>query len=225
MYLISRSLLAMVVVVLFMSPAVGQKVVSLAPFSSIVMHDGAHVVVQHGPTQRVTLLKGSLECSAVSIADGGRLVIRKHKSRCAEGYQLEIEIVTPQVAGLRVHDGGWIQARGSFPRQAEISVAVESGGTIDIRSMAVDSVTASVNSGGRILTRPQTALVASVSDGGNITYWGDPRVSRSIQRGGVIARGTAADAGMPLSETRASLSVVPPVPPVPSIAPIRNHRR
>ena len=225
MYLISRFLLATAPVVLFMSPVAAQKAVSLAPFSSVETHDGAHVVVQHGPTQRVTLLKGSLDCSAVSIADGGRLVIEKYKSRCPERYQLEVEIVTPDIARISVADGGWIQSRGSFPRQAEIRVAVESGGTIDIRSMAVDTVTASVNSGGRIFTRPQIAMSASVADGGIITYWGAARVTRSIQRGGVITRGTAAEASQPLSKVDPALSAVPPIPPVPSIQPIRNHWR
>jgi hypothetical protein len=208
-----------------MSPVAAQKVVSLAPFSSVETHDGAHVVVQHGPTHRVTLLKGSLDCSSVTVAGGGRLVIRKYKSRCPRGYELEVEVVTPQVAGIAVHDGGWVQTRGSFPRQSEISVAVESGGTIDIRSMAVASVTASVDSGGRILTKPQSSLVASVADGGNITYWGVPRVTKSIQRGGVVERGTAEEGSAKLSEMNTSLSAVPPVAPPPNVQPIRNQRR
>lgn len=240
MYVISRFLVASVLVVLIMSPAVrvsttqsesmsasvvAQKVIPLAPFSSVELHDGAHAILQHGPTQRVTLLRGTLDYTRVSIADGGRLVIEKCKSQCPRGYDLEIEIVTPDIARISVADGGWIQSRGSFPRQAEIGVAVNDGGTIDIRSMAVDSVAASVYSGGRIFTRPQTGMVASVVDGGIITYWGDARVSKSIKGGGVITRGTAAEAGQPLSELSPSLSAVPPVPPLPPIQPTRHPSR
>ena len=200
MYLAVRFLLGSVVVVLFTSPIVAQKIVPLTPFNSVELHDGSHAIIRHGPTQRVTLLKGSLDYTSVTVADGGRLVIDSCAMHCPRGYDLEIEIVTPDVAGISVMDGGTIQSSGTFPRQTEIRVAVSSGGTIDIRSMSVDTVTASVNSGGRIFTRPQTALSASVADGGIITYWGDARVSKSIKRGGVVSKGTAAEASQPISE-------------------------
>lgn len=239
MYLISQSLIGSVLVVLFMSsavrvsttrsesisaPVVAQKVVPLTPFSSLELRDGGNVILHHGPTQRVTLLRGSLDYTRVALADGGRLVIVKCESRCPRGYDLEIEIVTPDIARISVADGGTIQSRGIFPRQAEIEVAVNDGGTIDLRSMAVDTVTASVHSGGRIFTRPQTAMFASVVDGGVITYWGDARVSKSIKGGGVVTRGTAAEASQSVSEVSPPLPSVPPVPPL-LPQPPRNPRR
>jgi hypothetical protein len=204
------------------APVVAQKIVPLAPFSSVELHDGGDAILHYGPTQRVTLLKGSLDYTRVTIADGGRLVIDSCMSHCPRGYDLEIEIVTPDIARISVSDGGTIQSRASFPRQAEIRVAVKNGGTIDIRSMAVDSVNASVDSGGRIFTRPLTAMSASVVDGGIITYWGDAGVvSKSIKGGGVITRGTAAEASQPLSESSPPL---PSVPPVPRLNPIQTRR-
>ena len=222
MYLIARFLLASVVVVLFTSPIVAQKIVPLAPFSSVELHDGGHAILRHGPLQRVTLLNGSLDYTSVTVADGGRLLIDSCAMHCPRGYELEIEIVTPDVAGISVNDGGTIQSVGSFPRQTEIRVAVNDGGTIDIRSMSVDTVTASVHSGGRIFTRPQNALSAKVADGGIITYWGDARVSKSIKGGGVVTRGTAAEATQPLSEPHTPVPSVPPMLPVRSIQSIRN---
>ncbi|HKR60706.1 MAG TPA: hypothetical protein VJS64_13380 [Pyrinomonadaceae bacterium] len=222
-----KFLLAGFVVVAFMSVSVrAQKVVPLAPFNSVELRNGTHAILQHGATQRVTLLKGSLDYTGVTIVDGGRLVVDRCKSECPRGYDLEIEIVTPDIARVSIADGGWIQSRGSFPRQAEMAVAVKDGGTIDIRSIPVGSVTASVYSGGRIFTRPLTAMSASVVDGGLITYWGDARVSKSIKGGGVVTRGTAAEAGQPLSDLSPRReSYVPPVPPVPPLQPVRDPRR
>lgn len=199
------------------APVVAQTGVSFAPFGPVELRNGGELILRHGPIQRVTLLKGSLEHTSVTIADGGRLVIDRCKSRCPKGYELEIEIVTPDISGISVADGGTIQSRGSFPRQGNIGAAVRDGGTIDIRSMAVDSVTASVEEGGIILTMPQTALFARVFDGGNITYWGDARVESSVRSVGAVTRGTAAEADKPLLELSPSLSVarVPPVPPIP----------
>lgn len=172
--------------------------VEVPPFRSVELRNGAHAILRYGPTQRVTYLKGGPDCTNVTIASGDGLVIDKRKSKDARECELEIEILTPELARVTLAQGGWIQSRGSFPPQAEIDVTVDNGGTIDIRSMSVGSVNASVLSGGRILTKPLTALVASVVEGGNITYWGDPRVTPSIEHGGVITRGTQSDADQPL---------------------------
>ena len=121
------------------APAAAQTAVPVAPFRSVEMHDGGHVILHHGATQRVILLKGGVDRPHFTLADGGRLVIDKykgrdkHKGQCPRGYELEIEIITPYIDEIVASDGGVIQSRGSFPRQTEIKTAVRNGGTIDIR--------------------------------------------------------------------------------------------
>jgi hypothetical protein len=195
--------------------------VEFAPFRSVELRNGSHAILRYGPTHRVTFLKGTPDHTQVTVSSGDRLVIDKCKRKCPREYELEIEIVTPEVVRLTVAHGGWIQSRGSFPRQAELGVTVDNGGTIDIRAMSVGSVTASVVSGGRILVKPLTAMVASVVEGGNITYWGDAPVTQSIEHGGVITRGDPSDADQPLSES--SLSITP-ASPVPALPPTKGRR-
>jgi hypothetical protein len=198
--------------------------VEVATFRSVELRNGGKAIVRHGPTQRVTFLKGSPDCTQVTTASGDGLVIEKRKSKGDPGCELEIEILTPELARLSVAHGGTIQSRGSFPRQAEIGVTVDNGGTIDIRSMSVGSVTASVISGGRIFAQPLTVIVASVVDGGNITYWGDAPVTPSIQHGGVVERGDPSDADKPLSEFGPAIAPVPATPALPPIKGLRNPR-
>jgi hypothetical protein len=59
-----------------------------------------------------------------------------------------------------------------------------------------------------------TSIVANVVQGGIILYWGDPRVTRSIEQGGVIEQGTAADADE-LGDDGDTVAPVPPIPPTP----------
>ncbi|MGH9959071.1 MAG: hypothetical protein ACREBC_18395 [Pyrinomonadaceae bacterium] len=91
--------------------------------------------------------------------------------------------------------------------------------------MAVDRVTASVDEGGSILTMPQTAMLARILNGGIITYWGDADVKSSVQGGGDVTQGTAAEADKSLSELSPSLPAVPPIPPLPPIQRNRNPMR
>lgn len=200
-----------------------QTAVSVAPFRSVELHDGVHAILRYGPSPQVTLLKGSLDHTTFTITDQGRWVIDKCKGRCPRGYSVEIEIITPDIATIVVADGGSVESRGTFPRQAEIDVAVRQGGTIDIRSMDVDIVIASVEQGGRIFTKPQIAVSASVDNGGQITYWGDARVEQSVRHGGEIIKGREAEADKPLSELDPQVSIAPPVPPVPPALPRRQR--
>ena len=233
---ITRYLVSSVLVLLSTSPAIGvstahsdsmsplvalQAVVQLARFRSVELRNGGKVILRHAPVQQVTLLKGSLNYTHVTIASGDRLVIDKCRIKCPPGYKLEVEIAAPDIAGISIADGGTIEVRGPFPRRNEIKAAVSQGGVIDIRQMTVDSVTASIEQGGTILTKPHSVLIASVLQGGNITYWGEARVISSDQHGGAVTKGPAEAANKPLWVFGASFSSVPPIPGSP-IQPVRN---
>jgi hypothetical protein len=174
--------------------------VQVGPFNSIELPHGGHVILQRAPTQRVSLVRGSLDYTRLAVTDGGRLIIDKCFRKCPRGYRLELEILAPNVTGISLANGGSIQSRGSFPRQSDLAVAVSHGGTIDVRSMVAQRVTATVNHGGRILTVPQAWLSARVTQGGVITYWGGGQVRQSIEHGGVVQRGGEDEIDLPLSE-------------------------
>lgn len=186
---------------LFLSaPLLLQTTLQVASFNAIELPNGGHVVFRPAPTHGVTLVRGSLDYTRINVANGGRLVVDKCSRKCPRGYRLEIEIAAPSLTGISLANGGIIQSRGRFPRQGELAVAVDHGGTIDVRSMVADRVTASVEQGGRILTVPRTSLFARVRQGGVITYWGNAQVRSSAEHVGVVSRGRSAELELPLSE-------------------------
>jgi hypothetical protein len=196
-------------------------------FNAVELRNGGKVNLVHGPSQGVSLLKGDPEQASITIRDNGRLVIDRCPTHCPRNHDFEVNVVTPALSAIAVAEGGTIQSRGEFPMQPEIGVAVSQGGTIDIRSMQVENVTASVYSGGRIFSRPGAALSANVEQGGNITYWGDAVVKSSVRHGGVVVRGMAADADKLLAELTGPAFVEPlaPIPPVPAVPPIQSTSR
>jgi Antirepressor regulating drug resistance, predicted signal transduction N-terminal membrane component len=195
-----------------------------ASFSSVELRNGATATLIHGGSQRVTLLEGDLEQASISVRDDGRLVIDRCPAHCPRRHNFAVEVTTPALTAIAVAQGGTIQSRGEFPRQTQIDVAVSQGGTIDLRSMALANITASVESGGRIFVKPTSALSATVEQGGVVTYWGDAVVKSSVQHGGAVIKGTASDADKSLAELGpkppAPPPPVPPVPPVPAVQPI-----
>ena len=127
-------------------------------------------------------------------------MIDKCNRKCPRGYQLEVEIQSPTFARISGANGGRVQSLGDFPRQSQLAVAVAHGGTIDVRSMVVDRVNASVEQGGAIFTAPRSWLFARISQGGVITYWGDPQVRSSVGRHGGVNKGRPDQINAPLSE-------------------------
>src|SRR5687767_7494949 len=191
---------------LFVLPVSGtQTPMQLAPFNSIEVSDGAHVMLRHGPAERVTLVKGSLDYSRVEVTDRGTLVVQKCRGKCPRGYELEVEISLPGVNRISLANSGIIQSRGSFPRRDELIIAVAHGGTIDVRSMPAWRVVATVEQGGRILTVPEAYLAAQVRQGGVITYWGEGEVKSAVEHGGVVHKGSTDEINLPFSEFRAPL--------------------
>lgn len=184
------------------TPAVvgADKNIPVGAFASVEVRNGAHVTLLHGEKRRVTLVQGNLSDSQIRVDKDGRLVIDRCTAGCPRGYKLEVEIVTPEIDALSVTDGGWLRCAGTFPEQASLAAAVESGGTLDLRSMKVNDVSAAIQQGGRILTEPRASLTAAIAQGGAVIYWGRPEIQRSIVHGGVVSRGRAADRERPLEE-------------------------
>ena len=204
-------------------------IVKLEPFDAVELRDGGSVVVRPGAVRQATFLRGSARYSSAEVSNR-RLIITSCARPCPPDYDLEVEVSTPELAAVAVANGGSIEVHGAFPVQSTLAVAVEQGGALDVRALAADEVTAAVHSGGWILTTPRRSLLASVADGGVITYWGEPQVQSAVEHGGNVGRGSAADARRSLADLKprvphlpalAPVPAVPPVPPVPGAPPSR----
>jgi len=175
---------------LFAVPAFATENISVGHFSQVQLRGGGHVVIKHGASQSVTLLKGSTKYTRFHIRDGRELVIDACNNDCPNSYDLEIEIVSPELNGAAIDGGGEIVAQGNFPGQDRLAVAVNGGGDIDLRPIAAAEVDAAVNGGGDIHLTATRQLNAAVSGGGDISYRGNPQVSEAIQGGGDVERET-----------------------------------
>lgn len=180
---------AMAALLLAAGGASAATVVPLAPFKAIGLHGGGDVVLKHGDVQRVTLLKGSTQYTGFTVKEGS-LEIDACNDSCPSNYDLQIEIVSPEIDAVAVHGGGDIKAEGSFPSVSHLAAAVHGGGDIDLRAIPAANVSAAVNGGGDISTTATVSLAAAVNGGGDITYWGNPTVSEAVHGGGDVQHAT-----------------------------------
>ncbi|HEY1614227.1 MAG TPA: DUF2807 domain-containing protein [Rhizomicrobium sp.] len=168
-----------------------QTVVPAPPFSSIELEGGGHIVLKHGNTQQIRLLKGSTEFTRFIVEERnpGKLRIEACNKDCPHQYDLEIEITTPDIQGVAISGGGAIESGAGFPAQHNLSAAVEGGGRIDMRAMSVANATAAVDGGGKIMIKADDELTAAIHGGGSIRYWGSPKVTEAVEGGGEVKQG------------------------------------
>jgi hypothetical protein len=183
-----RVLLPFVIGLLALPAQTHAQSVSVSPFRSVELRGGGDVEIVPGPVQRVILLNGSTAYTSFRVENDGKLRIDACNSRCPRNYPLHIRVETPTVPSVAVAAGGTIVAARGFAPQAHVAAAVHAGGTIDLRAVDANEVSAAVDAGGDIYVRPRSTLSAAVNAGGDIHYSGNPRVSMAVANGGNVSR-------------------------------------
>ena len=183
-----RFTFAFAAAILVAAPALAGTPVQVGHFSQVQLRGGGHVVVRHGATQSVTLIKGSTQYTNFRIRNGRELVIDACNDSCPSHYDLEIEIVTPDFQAASIDGGGEIEAQGGFPAQDRFAVAVNGGGDIDVKAVNASTADAAVNGGGAIELTATHELNAAVAGGGDIIYHGNPQVHEAVEGGGSVER-------------------------------------
>jgi putative autotransporter adhesin-like protein len=171
------------------APLAAAEIAPVAPFRSVQLSGGGTVTVRPATVQRVTLVSGSSQFTTMRVDRQGKLEINACNDRCPHNYRLEIVIDSPRLPDVAINGGGRIVAAPGFRPQSQISAAVSGGGSIDLRSVAGESVSAAVNGGGQILVRPRVRLAGAVNGGGTIRFWGNPHVSSVVNGGGRVVPG------------------------------------
>ncbi|MEI9989279.1 MAG: DUF2807 domain-containing protein [Rhizomicrobium sp.] len=184
----TRASLLLAACCLMAVPATAATVVPVAKFDQVHLRGGGHVVLRHGDVQRVTLLKGSTQFTTFTIRDGKELDIAACNADCPHHYELEIEIVTPDISAAAVDGGGAIDTAGAFPAQGNFAAAVHGGGAIDVHAISAGTVEAAVHGGGSVAVTATAMLTAAVHGGGEITYRGHPQVTQAVAGGGSVER-------------------------------------
>ena len=166
------------------APAFAGQVIPVGPFTSVEASDGAHVIIRHGGTQQVTMLKGSTEFSRFEVRDGTLHLITCEGWHCPRHYSFEVDVVMPAINAIEASDGADIETQGSFPAQGNLVVKATDGGDIDARAIMAANVDAKASDGGNLKIHPRKSMQAHAEDGGNIDYWGNPTVTRLVAEDG-----------------------------------------
>jgi hypothetical protein len=171
------------------TPAIAsaETVVPTPKFMGVELHGGGSINIHQGPVQRVTLVRGDPSVAHFEVNGRGRLIVSPCEGFCWGTHHLEVDIETPDLNAAEIHGGGHIAAKGAFPAQGAVSVAILGGGDIDMKDVPAQSASVAIHGGGKIFVSAQSTLDARIYGGGGIRYLGHPTVSSSIHGGGTVS--------------------------------------
>jgi Putative auto-transporter adhesin, head GIN domain len=174
---------------LAVTPAIAsaETVVPTSKFTGVELHGGGSINIHQGPVQRVTLVRGDPAVAHFTVNGRGRLIVSPCDGFCWGTHHLEVDIETPDLDAAEIHGGGHITAKGAFPAQGAVSVAILGGGDIDMKDVPAQSASAAIHGGGKIYISAQSSLEARIYGGGEIRYLGRPTVNSAIHGGGAVS--------------------------------------
>ena len=167
--------------------------VAVQPFHSVTIQGMGHVTFVHGAEQRVVLKQGDTNNTQVYVKDGD-LVFKScprkgwfgWNSSCPVGYNLDVVITTPGLAGVEIDGSGKIEAAGGFPQQPKLDIEINGSGNVDLMNLPAASTDVAIHGSGKVLTTARDKLDVEIAGSGTVIYGGSPQISQTIMGSGAV---------------------------------------
>ncbi|NQD37853.1 hypothetical protein HPT27_12525 [Permianibacter sp. IMCC34836] len=106
---------------------------------------------------------------------------------CGSLHHDGIDVYLPQLNELHLLNGGRIELDTGLPVANSLGLTVHNGGTIDAGNAIAERVVAEVHNGGRIVLAACSQLDTRIRNGGDIQYFGTPKISKDVINGGNVS--------------------------------------
>ncbi|HEY5337156.1 MAG TPA: DUF2807 domain-containing protein [Rhizomicrobium sp.] len=168
--------------------------VPVGHFHSVTIEGMGHVTFVHGAQQRVVLKAGDTTNTQISVKDGGDLVFKSCPSKgwfgwnssCPSGYDLQVEITTPELSGVVIDGSGKIDSTGTFAPQPKLDVEINGSGNVDLAGIPAGASAVAIHGSGKVRIDARDALDVEIAGSGSVLYAGNPHISQTIMGSGEV---------------------------------------
>jgi|SRR6185312_1968909 hypothetical protein len=167
--------------------------VSVGQFHSVTIEGMGHVTFVRGAQQRVVLKQGDTNNTQIYVKDG-ELVFKSCPGKgwfgwsnsCPMGYDLQVEVTTPGLAGVEIDGSGKFDTNGAFPQQPKLAIEINGSGNVDLSGMPASSSDVAIHGSGKVRTTAHDRLDVEIAGSGTVIYDGAPHISQTIMGSGVV---------------------------------------
>ena len=167
--------------------------VPVGQFHSVTIEGMGHITFVHGAQQRVVLKDGDTGNTKIYVKDGD-LVFKSCPGKgwfgwndsCPMGYELNVEVTTPQLSGVEIDGSGKIDTRGGFPQQPKLAIEINGSGNVDLMDLPAASTDVAIHGSGKVHVTAQHDLDVEIAGSGSVVYGGNPHISQTIMGSGEV---------------------------------------
>jgi hypothetical protein len=168
--------------------------VPVARFHTVTIEGMGHITFVHGNQQRVVLKRGDATNTSIYVKDAGDLIFKSCPGKgwfgltnsCPDGYELDVEITTPDISGVEIDGSGKFDTGGSFPKQGSLKIEINGSGNVDLMGLPADSVDAAIHGSGKIRVTAIEKLEVEIAGSGSVVYAGNPHIGQTIMGSGEV---------------------------------------
>jgi hypothetical protein len=161
---------------------------AITSFEKVVISGGGNIYIHHSLVSKI-ILKGTrtnvVKTKAEVVSD---VLYINLSDKLTESSEFDVHIYTPVIKGIQLNGGGKVQVKEGFTVVDKFGCGINGGGRINLSSLKVNSLYASINGGGDIYTQVNKFLDGEIKGGGLILYQGSPKVESNIVSGGLIKK-------------------------------------
>jgi len=188
-------LLSSAALLLAASTAQADQVVPVGHFHNVSIEGSGHIIFIPGAQQRVVLKKGDTKNTEIKIKDNGDLVFKSCPGKggwfgwmnsCPDGYELDVEITTPELSGIDISGSGKIETRNGFALQPKLAIEISGSGNVDTMGIPAGAASVSISGSGKVRVNARNSLSVDIAGSGSVVYAGRPQVSQSIAGSGSV---------------------------------------
>jgi opacity protein-like surface antigen len=178
---------------LLIGSAQADTTVPVGQFRSVTIEGQGHITFVHGAQQRVVLKEGDTTNTKIYVKDG-ELIFKSCPgtgflgwgNSCPSGYDLQVEITTPGIAGVEIDGSGKFDTAGSFPQQPKLAIEINGSGNVDLSGLPAASSDVAIHGSGKVYTTAHDKLDVEIAGSGTVIYGGAPHISQTIMGSGVV---------------------------------------
>ena len=167
--------------------------VPVGQFHSVTIEGMGHVTFVHGAQQRVVLKSGDTDNTKIYVKDGD-LVFKSCPGKgwfgwnnsCPMGYELNVEVTTPDLSGVEIDGSGKFDTQGGFPQQQKLAIEINGSGNVDLMDMPAASTDVAIHGSGKVHVNAKNDLDVEIAGSGSVVYGGNPHISQTIMGSGEV---------------------------------------
>ncbi len=157
---------------------------ALDGFTGIQADGGLLVTVTGGTAYGVSVTADDNILNSVIVRKQGTDLVLSLANGSYKTNKLEVAVTLPELTSVKLNGGSRLRTTGPAPQAVNLRIDANGGSNVDVRGIAADKVSVTLNGGSQAWVNAKTSLDYDLNGGSQLRYTGNPTIGGSKAEGG-----------------------------------------